>query len=93
MPNFNDMYLHNYKVLDYGLICKNNPKRGLVSVASGPDAHVIHHSCRLSCHSDMFIQYGMLGSFLCQVMCCAPPPIPLFFCPIVLGIVIVYDKG
>ncbi len=21
MPNFNDVYLHNYKVLDYGLIC------------------------------------------------------------------------
>jgi hypothetical protein len=30
MPNFNDVYLHNYKVLDYGLICKNNPKLGLL---------------------------------------------------------------
>jgi hypothetical protein len=65
MPNFNDVYLHNYEVLDYGLICKNNPKWGLVSVASGPDAHLICVSCRVSCHSDMFIKYGALGSFLC----------------------------
>ncbi len=37
-----------------------------------------------------------LGSFLCQVMCCAqsPSPPPLFFCPIVLGIVVVCNaKG
>ena len=35
------MYLHNYQVLDYGLICKNNPKWGLVLLASGPDGHLI----------------------------------------------------
>jgi hypothetical protein len=46
MPNFNDVYLHNYEVLDYGLICKNNPKWGLVSVASGPGAYLIHLSYR-----------------------------------------------
>ncbi len=71
MPNFNDVYLDNYLVLDYGLICKNNPKWGLVSVASGSDAHLSRLSCHFLCHSDMFIKYGMLGSFLCQVMCCA----------------------
>jgi hypothetical protein len=70
LPNFNDMYLHNYKVLDYGLICKNNPKLGLVSVPSGPDAHLICLSCHFSCHSDLFIKYGALGCFLCQAMCC-----------------------
>jgi hypothetical protein len=56
MPNFNDVYLHNYKVLDNGLICKNNPKWGLVSVVSGPDAHLIYLSCCFCCHSDMFIK-------------------------------------
>jgi hypothetical protein len=35
MPNFNDVYLDNYEVLDYGLICKKCPKWGLVSVALG----------------------------------------------------------
>ncbi len=44
MPNFNDVYLPNNEVLDYGLIYKNNPKWGLVSVASGPDAHLIHQT-------------------------------------------------
>jgi hypothetical protein len=39
----NDVYLHKYQVLDYGLICKNNPKWGLVSLASGPDGHLIRH--------------------------------------------------
>jgi hypothetical protein len=43
MPNFNDVYIDNYQVLDYGLTCKKNP---LVLVASGLDAHL---SC-LSCH-------------------------------------------
>ncbi len=32
MPNFNDVYLDNYQVLDYGLTCKNSPKLGLVLV-------------------------------------------------------------
>jgi hypothetical protein len=41
MPNFNDMYLHHYKVSDYGLICKNNPTWGLFLVVPGPDAHLI----------------------------------------------------
>ncbi len=60
MPNFNDVYLHNYKVLDYGLISKNNPQKwGLVSVASGVNAHLIQLSCCFSCHSDMFIKYGV----------------------------------
>jgi hypothetical protein len=45
MPNFNDVYLDNYQVLDYGLICKNNPKLGLVSVLSGPNAHLSCLSC------------------------------------------------
>jgi hypothetical protein len=36
MPNFNDVYLHNYEVLDNGLICKKYPKWGLVSVVGGP---------------------------------------------------------
>jgi hypothetical protein len=40
MPNFNDVNLENYQVLDYGLICKYNPKWGLVSVALGLDAHL-----------------------------------------------------
>ncbi len=71
MPNFNDVYLDNYQVLDYGLICKNNPEWGLVSVASDPDAHLSHLFCHFSCHSDMFTKYGTLGSFLCWVMCCA----------------------
>jgi hypothetical protein len=26
IPNFNDVYLDNYQVLDYGQIYKNNPK-------------------------------------------------------------------
>jgi hypothetical protein len=38
MSNLNDVYLHNYQVLDYGLICKNKPKWGLVLLASGPVA-------------------------------------------------------
>jgi hypothetical protein len=46
MPNFNDVYLHNYKVLDYGLICKNDPKWGLVSVASGPALWLLFLSFR-----------------------------------------------
>ncbi len=41
MLNFNYEYFHSYNVLDYGLICKNNPKWGLVSVGSGLDAHLI----------------------------------------------------
>ncbi len=69
MPNFNDVYLHNYQVLDYGLICKNNPKWGLVSVVLGLDAHLSHLSCRFTCHPDMFIKYGALGSF-CVESCC-----------------------
>ncbi len=60
-----------YEVLDYGLIWKNNPKWGLVSVASAPGVHLIHLICRFTCHSDIFIKYGALGSFLCQVMCSA----------------------
>jgi hypothetical protein len=71
MPNFDDLYLHNYKVLDYGLICKNNHKWGLVSVASGPDALLIHLSCGFSCHLDMRKIMACPGSFLCRVMCCA----------------------
>jgi hypothetical protein len=71
VPNFNDVYLHNYEALDYGLICKNYSKWGLVSVASDPGAHLIRLSCRFSCHLDILIKYGTLGSFLCQVMCCA----------------------
>jgi hypothetical protein len=57
--------------IDYGLICKNNPKWGLVSVASGPDAHLSHLSCCFSCNSDMFTKYGTLGSFfvLSCVLC------------------------
>jgi hypothetical protein len=58
MSNFNDMYLDNYQVLDYGLICKNYPKSGLVSIASGLDAHLSCLSGHFSCHSDMFIKYG-----------------------------------
>jgi hypothetical protein len=54
MPNFDDVYLHTYKVLDYGLIRKNNPEWGLVSVASGPDAHLICLYGCFSCHSDMW---------------------------------------
>jgi hypothetical protein len=46
MPNFNDMFLDNYQVLHYGLKCKNNPKWGLVSVASGSDAHL---NCLFCC--------------------------------------------
>jgi hypothetical protein len=71
MPNFNDMYLHNYEVLDYGLICKNTPKWSLVSVVLGHDAHLICLSCCFSCHSDVFIKYGTLGGILCRVMSCA----------------------
>jgi hypothetical protein len=41
MPNVNDVYLNNYYVLDYGLMCKNNPKWGLVLFMSSPDAHLI----------------------------------------------------
>jgi hypothetical protein len=94
MPYFNDIYLHNYKVLDYGLICKNNPEWGLVLVVSGSDAHPNHLSCLFSCHSDMFIKYGTLGSFFCVKSCIVlylhhPHPFLLFFCPINLGIVIV----
>jgi hypothetical protein len=69
--NFNGVYLDNYQVLDYGLICKNNPKWDLFSVASGPDAHLSRLSCRFSCHSDMYIKYGALGSYLFRGMCCA----------------------
>ncbi len=50
MPNFNDVYLDNYQVLDYGLTCKNNPKWGLVLVASGPDAN-------LSCLNCVFLSF------------------------------------
>jgi len=39
---FIDVYLHYYEVLEYGLICKNNPKWGLVSLALGLDDHLIH---------------------------------------------------
>jgi hypothetical protein len=42
MPNFDGMYLHNYKVLDYGLIYKNNLKWVLVLVVSGLDVHFIY---------------------------------------------------
>jgi hypothetical protein len=45
MPNFNGVYIDNYQVLDYGLICKNNPKWDLVSVVSGPDTHLSWLSC------------------------------------------------
>jgi hypothetical protein len=65
MPNFNVLYVHNYEVLNYGLICKNNPKWDIVLVASGPGAHLIHLSCCISCHSETFIKYGKLGRFLC----------------------------
>jgi hypothetical protein len=41
MLNFDDVYLHNYKVLDYSLIRQ-------VLVASGPDAHLI-------CQTDHFL--------------------------------------
>jgi hypothetical protein len=41
MPNFDDVYPHNYKIIDYGVICKNNRKWGLVSLASDPNAHLI----------------------------------------------------
>jgi hypothetical protein len=44
MPIFNGVYLHNYKVLDYGLIYNINPKWGQVLVASGPDAHLIRRT-------------------------------------------------
>ncbi len=41
-------------VLDYGLICKNNPKWGLVSLALSPDGHLI---CCASCF--IVIQKGV----------------------------------
>jgi hypothetical protein len=53
MPNFDDVYLHNYEVLGYGLICKIIKKWGLVSVASGPDANLICLDGYFSCHSDV----------------------------------------
>ncbi len=53
MPNFNDMYLHNNKVLHHGLICRNNPKWGQVLVTSGLDAHLIFQSGQLvSCRNE-----------------------------------------
>ncbi len=78
MPNFNDVYLQKYKVLDYGLICKNNSKWVLVSVASGLGTHLNRLFCHFSCHSVMFIKYGALGSFLCVLDLHHPPPLSLF---------------
>ncbi len=50
MPNFNDVYLDNYQVLDYVLTCKDNPKWGLVLgvslTSSGLDAYLRCLSCR-----------------------------------------------
>jgi hypothetical protein len=45
-PNFDHVYLYQYKVLGYGLTYKNNPKWGLVSIDKSPDGHLI----RLYCH-------------------------------------------
>ena len=87
------MYLHNYQVLDHGLICKNNPKWGLVLLALGPDGHLLRHPGLFFCHTEISIKMARPISFLLIViLCCVvliylPQPPPLFFCPIVFVIV------
>ncbi len=61
-------------ILGYGVICKNNPKCGLVSIEVGPDGHLICHSGHFFCHSDMWKIWRAQVVFLCQVMCCAWSP-------------------
>ena len=50
------LWYHITNPLEYGLICKNNPKRGLVSLALGPDGHLIcqtgHFSLIQKCGKD-----------------------------------------
>ncbi len=79
MPNFNDVYLNNYQVLDYGLICKKTQMGSSVSsVRSGCPSQSSFLS--FSCHSDMFIKYGALGSFCVKssVVLDLHHPIPSF---------------
>jgi hypothetical protein len=71
MPNFNVVYLHNYELLDYGLIYKNIPKWGLDSVVLGPGAHFICLSFCFHVIQTCSQNMACIGSFLCQDMCCA----------------------
>ncbi len=67
MSTFDDMYLPNYKVLNYGLVCKNNPKSqtgsSFASVRSGCSTHLSFWV--------FFLPFGHVenmacpGSFLC----------------------------